>query len=71
MMLLKVMIQCEIPQGLVVRIPAFHPGGLGSTFGVGRKNILGFPGGTSGKEPACQCRRHKRHWLDPWVGKIP
>ena len=20
----------------------------------------GFPGGTSGKEPACQCRRHKR-----------
>ena len=21
---------------------------------------LGFPGGTSGKEPACQCRRHKK-----------
>ena len=21
---------------------------------------MGFPGGTSGKEPACQCRRHKR-----------
>ena len=21
---------------------------------------LGFPGGNSGKEPACQCRRHKR-----------
>ena len=20
---------------------------------------LGFPGGASGKEPACQCRRHK------------
>ena len=32
---------------------------------------LGFPGGASGKEPACQCRRHKRHGLDPWVGKIP
>ena len=29
------------------------------------------PGGTSGKEPACQCRRHKRHGFDPWVGKIP
>ena len=29
---------------------------------------LGFPGGTSGKEPACQCRKHE---LDPWVGKIP
>ena len=22
--------------------------------------ILGFPGGMSGKEPACLCRRHKR-----------
>ena len=21
---------------------------------------MGFPGGASGKEPACQCRRHKR-----------
>ena len=31
----------------------------------------GFPGGASGKEPACQCRRHKRHELDPLVGKIP
>ena len=31
---------------------------------------LGFPGGASGKEPACQCRRHKRHRFDPWVRKI-
>ena len=31
----------------------------------------GFPGGTSGKEPACQCRRHKRSGFDPWVWKIP
>ena len=23
------------------------------------------------KEPACQCRRHRRHKFDPWVGKIP
>ena len=30
----------------------------------------GFPGGTSGKEPACHCRRHKRYRLDAWVGKI-
>ena len=31
----------------------------------------GFPGGTSGKEPACQCKRHKRWDIrDPWVGKI-
>ena len=32
---------------------------------------LGFPSGTTGKEPACHCRRPKRHWLDPWVRKIP
>ena len=31
----------------------------------------GFPGSASGKEPACQCRRHKRHEFNPWVGKIP
>ena len=31
----------------------------------------GFPGGASGKEPTCQCRRHKRYRFDPWVGKIP
>ena len=30
-----------------------------------------FPGGTSGKEPTCQCKRHKRRGFDPWVGKIP
>ena len=22
-------------------------------------------------EPTCQCKRHKRRWFDPWVGKIP
>ena len=32
---------------------------------------MGFPGGASGKEPACQCRRCKRLGFDPWVGKIP
>ena len=31
----------------------------------------GFPGGTSGKELACQCRRHKRGGFNPWVGKSP
>ena len=30
-----------------------------------------FPGSTSGKEPACQHRRHKRHGFSSWVGKIP
>ena len=33
---------------------------------------MGFPGGASGKELACQRGRHtKTHWFDPWVGKIP
>ena len=27
-------------------------------------------GGSSGKEPAFLCRRHKRLELEPWVGKI-
>ena len=31
----------------------------------------GFPGGSSGKEPTCQCRRCKRHGFNPWIGKIP
>ena len=30
----------------------------------------GFPGGSSGKEPTCQCRRCKRCGLNPWVGNI-
>ena len=28
---------------------------------------MGFPGGPRGKEPACQCRRHR---FNPWVRKI-
>ena len=32
---------------------------------------LDFPGGTSGKESTCQCRRHKKCGFDPWVGEIP
>ena len=31
----------------------------------------GLPGGTSGKEPAYQCKRHKRFRFDPQVGKMP
>ena len=38
---------------------------------VSREEEVGFPGGTSGKEPACQCRRPKRLRFNPWVRKIP
>ena len=31
----------------------------------------GSPGGWAGKEPAWQCRSHKRCQFDPWVWKIP
>ena len=31
---------------------------------------LGFIGGASDKEPACQCKRNKRHGFNPWVRKI-
>ena len=33
--------------------------------------MLDFPGGTSGKEPACHRRRYKRREFNPWVEKIP
>ena len=35
------------------------------------RTSIGFPGGTSGKEPACQHRRHERRGFDSYVGKIP
>ena len=33
--------------------------------------LVFFPSGAIGKEFACECRRHKGPWFDPWVGKIP
>ena len=33
--------------------------------------VLGVPRWCSDKEPACQCWRHKRCRIDPWVRKIP
>ena len=41
------------------------------TFGPFYWPSRGFPGGARDKEPACQCRRHKRCGFDPWLGKIP
>ena len=32
---------------------------------------MSFPGGTSGKEPICQCRKPKTGGFKPWVRKIP
>ena len=33
--------------------------------------FMGFPGGASGKEPACQCRRHMRLRFNPGSGRSP
>ena len=37
------------------------------------ESILHFivPGGASDKEPACQCRKHRRPGFNSWVRKIP
>ena len=33
--------------------------------------VVGFPGGASGNEPSCQCRRRNRRGFNPWFGEIP
>ena len=40
---------------------------------IALKELLGLanPGWHIGKEPTCQCRRHRRGWFHPWVGKTP
>ena len=38
---------------------------------LSRSKYIYLPGGASGKEPAFQCGRHKRHGFNPWVKKIP
>ena len=35
------------------------------------ESYIGFPGGSSGKESASQCRRGKRHRFYLWIWKIP
>ncbi|XP_060267597.1 ATP synthase F(0) complex subunit C2, mitochondrial isoform X1 [Ovis aries] len=42
--------------------------GIGTVFG---SLIIGYARWRSDKEPACQCRRHRRRRFDPCVGKIP
>ena len=32
--------------------------------------LQGSPGGTSGKESACQCKRRKRHGFNAWGRKL-
>ena len=51
-----------------------HLGKQGPLATQGRSPVYsegGFPGGTVGKESACQCRRSKRWGCNLWVRKIP
>ena len=48
-----------------------RPRSAAHLFGGLYQLLMGFPRGASGKEPSCQCRRHKRCAIDPWVGKVP
>ena len=46
-------------------------GFLNSLFNYPTLSLLGFPGGTCGKEHTCQSRRHKRCGFTSWVGRSP
>ena len=48
-----------------------HNWGIELNWYLNKVEKKGFPGSSSGKQPACQCRRHKRCGFDPWVRKIP
>ena len=48
------------------------PGGVSWTLLTWGRILLSLtPGGSSNKEPVCQCRRYTRCRFDPRVGKIP
>ena len=53
--------------------PELHPPGLRpfSEVAACRAAAYLLASYNSGKEPNCQCRRHKRRGFSPWVGKIP
>ena len=61
--------RCSLPLSFFLSFHLYHS--LSSSLPLRASLFLGFPGGASGKEPACQCRRCKRYRFDPWVGKIP
>ena len=60
----------ERVSNLMVKFPGSQFWGSEKGFAVFHQ-YRGFPGGTSGKEPTCPCRRCKRHGFDSWVRTIP
>ena len=66
----------RLPHHSLERLPFLPAGvtlgrGLCCTSTFGAHGEVGCPGGSSGKEPTCHCRRPKNLGLSPWVGKIP
>ena len=59
---LHIGIRIALRAGLEFLFPWYAPSQL---------ELAGLPRCCSGKESACQCRKHKRCGFDPWVGKIP
>ena len=50
---------------------SFSPFAIFSFKFISHSAFLGLTGSASGKELACQCRRHKRHVFKPCIRKIP
>ena len=50
------------------RVLTTEPPGKSLSFSFKQSFITCFPGGTSGKESSCQCRKCR---FEPWVWKIP
>ena len=55
----------------LILLPGIFPRGRKTDIHIKTGTQIFFPGGASGKEPGCQCRRRKRRRFDPWVRKIP
>ena len=67
-------ISCQTHQGSYYKNMCWWACGEIVTLVIEIKTIStmeGFPGGASGKEPTCQCRKWKRRGFDPWAQKIP
>ena len=59
----------QCPDGMQFQENSYHS--AQQLMKVTQETWMSSPGGPSGKDPACQCRRHRTHCFDPWVGKSP
>ena len=69
--LLNIAVGTYLSQTPYCPFPSPSPLAPAGSFSKSESVSWGFPGGTSGKESTCQCRRCKKYRFDLWVGKIP